>query len=470
MATKPKDLPQESTAGAVKDLAATPAPAATPASTATPAPTEQSQLDEVADAASGPQLSQSVTDVPPQGDVPQTAELSIAPILQRQPDAPLDQQERRKRAAENIEKIAAALIKYHSQKSGFPRSFSQSSGGIPTLSWRVALLPYLGYEDLYQRFDLDLPWNREPNKSLLQFIPDEFVSPERFDTSTNYLLPVYRTFMFGDNKARAQRSLEDGAGNTLMLLEVNDELAVPWTQPADYDPKDVRRLTEDLGGLREDGTFAAWANGWTVLLANDLSNDQLLNALTYESGDGQLAGTVHRDISIDGISDASVAATSSSTGSTIPESTASHRPAAPVAVARVRQPVPIASEIAAAKAVLRRVYTDKIKEATDDDKKSRLATEMLDAAVKMESDRSGAYALQSAAMKLSMDAGDPGTLIKAIDQRVAVFEVDAYKENIAKLIAFGQAAVSRDPTTVEGDVLLNRARASSMPESKTTIF
>ena len=55
-------------------------------------------------------------------------------------------------------------------------------------------------------------------------------------------------------------------------------------QPTDYDPQNVRQLTDDLGGLREDGTFAAWANGWTVLLANELSNDQLLNSLTYESG------------------------------------------------------------------------------------------------------------------------------------------------------------------------------------------
>jgi hypothetical protein len=120
--------------------------------------------------------------------------------------------------------------------------------------------------------------------------------PKRFDTSTNYQLPAYRTFLFAGNKARAQHNIEDGAGNTIMLLEVNDSLAALWTQPTDYDPQNVRQLTDDLGGLREDGTFAAWANGWTVLLANELSDDQLLNSLTYESGDGQVAGFVHRDI------------------------------------------------------------------------------------------------------------------------------------------------------------------------------
>ena len=75
----------------------------------------------------------------------------------------------------------------------------------------------------------------------------------------------------------------------------------------------------------------------------------------------------------------------------------------------------------------------------------------------MKSDPAGMYVLQSAAMRLASEAGDAATLIKAIDQRVGYFEVDAYEENIKRLTEFGQQVISRDPESVEGQDLLNRS-------------
>lgn len=382
---------------------------------------------------------------------------SILPIDQRKPEQTLAGDSARARATENLESIAKALMKYNLEKKVFPRTYSKSSSGIQTLSWRVELLPYLGYEELYNKFDQSVPWNREPNKSLLQYIPDEFVSPERFDTKTNYLLPAHRLFMFGDNKQRTKRNLEDGAENTIMLLEVNDELAVPWTKPADYAPENLNRISADLGELRKDGAFAVWANGWTVLLAKGLSNTQLLNALTYESGDGQLAGAIHRDIPLSEISEAAVAATPKN--EKVPDQTDNKRPspAAPVAVVKNREAVPIAAEIARAQQRLRAIFAERISEAKEEKDKVKLAEDILEDSIAMESDPAGAYALQSAAMSLAIEGGDPETVIKAVDYRVGRFEVDAYDENAKALVAFSQKAPNRESDESSNEPLLSRS-------------
>ncbi|MCG8652049.1 MAG: DUF1559 domain-containing protein [Pirellulales bacterium] len=392
------------------------------------------------------------------GDDQEPAELSIKPIDERRPEQGLNKESARQRAAENIDKIGQALMKYFEQNRGYPRTYSETSSGIATLSWRVELLPYLGYEDLYQRFDLNVPWNREPNKSLLKYIPPEYVSPERFDTNTNYLLPSNRKFMFGENKSRGAHRIEDGVENTIMLLEVNDEMAVPWTKPADFTRGGLSSIREGLGGLRGDGTFAVWANGWTVLLANELSDKQIYDALTFESGDGQKAGAIHRDIAVGNVSEASTASLPKSVDVTAETPKAAAVRPKQVEVVRVREPVPKAADVAAAQKKLKVIYADKIREARDDQRKVRLADELLADALAMENDHSGAYALQSAAMRLANEGGNPSTLIKAVDQRVGIFDVDAYEENIDAILAFGQAAVSRDPESVKGgDELLKRS-------------
>ena len=224
-------------------------------------------------------------------DIAQKAEESIKPIEERRKEL---EDGGRAMVAGNLEKIATALLRYHEDYELFPRSHSLTRSKIPSLSWRVEILPYLGYEELYKKFDWQVPWNREPNKSLLKYIPDEFVSPDRWDTKTNLMFPASEGFIAADNKGRAHHQIEDGPDNTILLIEVADELAVPWTQPRDYHRVNTS-IREDLK-MRGDGVFGIWANGWTVMLASELTDKQFNNAMTIEAGDGQVAGMVHRDI------------------------------------------------------------------------------------------------------------------------------------------------------------------------------
>ncbi|TWT92803.1 DUF1559 family PulG-like putative transporter [Stieleria varia] len=396
------------------------------------------------------------------GDAGEPAKPALLPISERVPAEPLNDTERRKRAVSNIEKIADALQKHSVKYAGFPVRYRVAGNGIATLSWRVELLPYLGYEELYKKFDPEKPWNKEPNLSLLQYIPDEYVSPERFDTKTNYLVPCGSDAIFEQGtQVRRFNRIEDGVENTILLLEVPDSMAVEWTKPDDFSYSFDTDFKTVLGGLRKDGTYAAWANGWPVLISSGLSNIEVFNALTCDKGDGQLAGKIHREITISEVSEAAVATSTKpeemlDDNSRLPSGPPEQAPVAPEPVV-VRETVPSAADLAIAQEKLRKVFAEQIREARYDDDKRELAKTLLAQAMAMEDDVAGAYALQTAALRLAVDSGGAAELIQGIDQRVGRFEVDAYDETVEWLLAFNDALSGRDPDSVDGNPIITRA-------------
>ena len=376
------------------------------------------------------------------------AGLNVQPISDRQPDQPLSQSECRAHAIHSITRISEAIMAYFEDNHVYPRTFETSPGGLKSLSWRVKLLPYLGYDELYQQFDFSKRWDMEPNRSLLEYIPPEFVSPERFDSKTNFQLPAHRSFMFGSNHRRAAERIEDGSANTIMLVEVPDQLAVPWTAPDDFIPQDPLDFRGELQGLRSDGTFAAWANGWPTLLPENITAEQLRNAFTHESGDGQIAGATHQNIRVEltsspAGSDATIASVSSALiEKQAPPQEQQSPVSAPTADA-ARSPMPDRSALVQAQERLREIYRDRLGSVATPDGYRQLAVEMLGKSAGMSSDLAGAYALQDLAMKVACEGADVATLLSTIDARVRQFDVDAYETNVEQLIGFGRRNVAR---------------------------
>jgi hypothetical protein len=66
---------------------------------------------------------------------------------------------RRKLCDEYLDRIGRAFHEYHRVQGHFPAPALPDRDGKPLLSWRVALLPQLGYQSLYERFHLDEPWD-----------------------------------------------------------------------------------------------------------------------------------------------------------------------------------------------------------------------------------------------------------------------------------------------------------------------
>lgn len=366
----------------------------------------------------------------------------ILPVAQRVPEEPLTEQERRSRAVDNLTKVSEAILAYVERKKRFPPLSLKTPGDIPALSWRVAILPDLGYGDLYNQFDRRKRWNQEPNKSLLQYIPKEYISPERFDTKTNYLAPVGPTFAFREGKPIKMNDIEDGLDNIIFLLEANDEMAVEWTQPGDYLP-DIRggldHVKDGLNGLRDEGTFAVWGTGYPVLLASTLSPQYLFQSFTIDGGEIKLAGKIHRDIPV---KKASPAALASVTEIKPVVETVAARPEREIApqysVVANRPIVPPALDVGQAKDRLGDIYRERLLEAEEPTDNDRLAGELIKTSLTLESDPPGMYAMQRLALDTAIKGERVQTVLNAVDALVVSFNVDAYELNRDALFRYAK--------------------------------
>lgn len=176
------------------------------------------------------------------------------------PSPPLQEAERVRRSVANMEKIVSAIEAYRAAKGVYPPMAHKSVLG-KSLSWRVLLLPYLGYQDLYDQFKLDEPAFSPKNMKLAERIPSVYQSPDRYDTKTNYMLPIYENGVFHPaSDPMSIHEVQDPLTATVFLLEVDDTQAVNWIEPTDYnfDPGDP---VKGLGELRRGEFFVGWGSG-----------------------------------------------------------------------------------------------------------------------------------------------------------------------------------------------------------------
>jgi hypothetical protein len=193
-----------------------------------------------------------------------------------------------------FKQLGLAIWNYESANKCLPpNQKGRNVDGSSRLSWRVHILPYLGEVDLYKKFALEEAWNSETNIKLLEAMPDVFKSYPDELLIPNSFRPGYTTFLapkgpktiFGSQEPVTVGKVTDGTSNTLWMVEVKPELAVPWTAPQDYEFKD----DDPLAGLEIDqkGIFiGGMADGSVHALPADISPTTLLHM--FQMNDGNL--------------------------------------------------------------------------------------------------------------------------------------------------------------------------------------
>jgi prepilin-type processing-associated H-X9-DG protein len=165
--------------------------------------------------------------------------------------------------AENLKQIGLAMHNFHEANSAFPPAAITDRQGQPLLSWRVAILPYLGPEAkaLYQQFRLDEPWDSPNNRPLLDRMPAVFACPDepRGRPETNYLVVVGPGKLFtGKRKGVKFQDVSAGTSNTLMVTEA--DRSVPWTAPQEI-TDDTSPEAPHSGSRHPGGHYCAMADG-----------------------------------------------------------------------------------------------------------------------------------------------------------------------------------------------------------------
>jgi len=157
------------------------------------------------------------------------------------------EQQRAQQRFEQLNVLVQAFAAHYQKNKKFPVPIT-AADGTPLLSWRVALLPTIGQEELYKKFKLDEPWDGPTNKPLLESMPPIFAS----NIPTLGKAQTVVRFFDSEGTPLADKELKPEnmktPQSTLLFVNVVPERAVEWTQP---DPMEfnAEKIEETVGNV-----------------------------------------------------------------------------------------------------------------------------------------------------------------------------------------------------------------------------
>lgn len=207
-----------------------------------------------------------------------------------------------KASMRNLEKIAKAMNAYAADHGTFPPPATIDSAGSPLHSWRVLILPYLDEEELYERIDLNLPWNHPTNQMITDYqVPSAYTHPGDLNigvgsTTAYYLITGSRT-LFPASGPLAPDEITDASSQTILVAEgVPVITPISWTEPVDLDFSKMRgklagNAGNEPGGLLEGGVAVVTVDGRGHFIDNDIEPEIFLSLVTPQ-GDERLRDDV----------------------------------------------------------------------------------------------------------------------------------------------------------------------------------
>ncbi len=183
------------------------------------------------------------------------------------------------------------------------RDFDPKKPPSAQYSWMCEMLPYLGYQKVYDQFDFRVPWSHRRNLQICGHAIPEFLNPrdERlravgypFDSFgiTHFVgmsgvedrrnvvaakLPRSdpRAGIFGYSEVASPRDITDGQSQTIMIIG-SGKLASPWVQGGGATIRGARRPHFDkiggfgMKGMAEPGTVVLLADGSTRSISSKI--------------------------------------------------------------------------------------------------------------------------------------------------------------------------------------------------------
>ena len=171
------------------------------------------------------------------------------------------------------------MMNYETQYMHFPAANCKDAVDKPIYSWRVAILPFIEQQALYDEYDFDEPWDGPNNIKMLEQMPRVYGCPSHSEhrTQTPYKLVVDKGAAFEDGRKPVYGEILDGLSNTAGIIE-DVSNPVPWTKPEDLtveqaiaalsprDPRSVSHSYSIASSTSYDGSNISLFNGSTEFI------------------------------------------------------------------------------------------------------------------------------------------------------------------------------------------------------------
>jgi len=175
---------------------------------------------------------------------------------------------RRSQCTNNLKQIGLALHNYHDTYKCFPPAVITDEEGNPRYSWRVAILPYIEQQALFDYYDPNVPWDDPVNQTAGMTSISAYRCPSdgiSVPYETNYVMITGLGTVGGlPNESTAFREITDGTSNTIAVVEIVNS-GIGWSEPRDLTIEELSlRLNEGSG----NGPSSRHPGGINVLLCD----------------------------------------------------------------------------------------------------------------------------------------------------------------------------------------------------------
>lgn len=192
-------------------------------------------------------------------------------------------QQRFSQSIGQMRQMIFAIHKYLDAEGSFPPAFSKADDGSPLLSWRVLILPYLGEQELYERFHLDEPWDSEHNLKLAKQTPEVYARlfGKELDGKTRFVAPFGKTAIA--EKGATIGEITDGTSATVAIMEVTPAQAVTWTMPDKFsiEQEDLILKIVEKGAT---GFWTTFCDGSAQYIPKEIDPQSLKWLMTINDG------------------------------------------------------------------------------------------------------------------------------------------------------------------------------------------
>ncbi len=184
----------------------------------------------------------------------------------------------------NLKQIGLAIHNFcGANDDKFPDDITDKDG-TPLLSWRVAILPFLEEQKLWEQFKFDEPWDSANNKKLIEKMP-KLYAPVRVKAKTGetfYQRFVGKDALFNEKGTDYTiGTIPDGTSNTALVVEAGDP--VIWSKPADL-TFGAKRPLPHLGGLFDGDFHVVMCDGSVMRVKKDFDADEMKRVVMPADG------------------------------------------------------------------------------------------------------------------------------------------------------------------------------------------
>ncbi|TWT85429.1 Regulatory protein BlaR1 [Posidoniimonas polymericola] len=198
---------------------------------------------------------------------------------------------RRSQSANNLKQLGLAMLNYESTYGHYPAALNYEYVDPETNekkrsphphSWRVAILPFLDEQALYDLYRFDEPWDSEANMKIANTLVPVMIDPSATTSDyASYFVPVGKQTMFPGEQAVRIREVTDGTSKTILIVEAKRD--IPWTKPEDIEIPADGPLPE-FGGHYNGFFLRALADGSVRDTPTD-TDPKLLRAMLTRNGE-----------------------------------------------------------------------------------------------------------------------------------------------------------------------------------------